>query len=207
MFINALRAAVALCLALGAATAAHAHPHVWVKATSEVVYAPDGSATAIKHHWTFDEMFSTFATQGMDTKKGLTREELAPLAEVNVTSLKDFDFFTAATADGKKATFKAPIDYYLDWKDSALTLHFTLPFEQAQKAKALELEMYDQTFFVDFSFADGNPVSLVGAPQNCKLSRPPPKDASGKFTETPFQTPPDGVQGASFINRVMVTCP
>ena len=75
-------------LLLLAGSRAEAHPHVWVTAKSEVVYAADGSVTAVRHHWTFDEMFSTFAVQGMDTKKagGLTREDLAPLAEVNVTS-------------------------------------------------------------------------------------------------------------------------
>ena len=46
-------------------------------------------------------MFSTFATQGLASKeKGkFTREELAPLAEVNVTSLKEFDYFTHARGE------------------------------------------------------------------------------------------------------------
>ena len=44
------------------ASEARAHPHVWVTVRSEIVYAPDGSATAVRHRWTFDEMFSTFAT-------------------------------------------------------------------------------------------------------------------------------------------------
>jgi hypothetical protein len=49
-----------------AATAARAHPHVWVTMMSEVVYAPDGTATGVRHAWTFDDMFSTFATQGLE---------------------------------------------------------------------------------------------------------------------------------------------
>ena len=44
---------------------AQAHPHVWVTMKSEVVYAPDGTATGVRHAWTFDDMFSTFATQGL----------------------------------------------------------------------------------------------------------------------------------------------
>ena len=90
-------------IALGAAPA-EAHPHVWITAKSEVVYAPDGSITGVRHAWTFDEMFTTYALQGIATKtKGVyTREELAPLAQTNVESLKEFDFFTFAKADGKK---------------------------------------------------------------------------------------------------------
>ena len=78
------------------ASEAFAHPHVWVTARSELVYGPEGRMTAVRHAWTFDDMFSSFATQGLDADGDgkLTREELAPLAEVNVTSLAEFKFFT-----------------------------------------------------------------------------------------------------------------
>jgi ABC-type uncharacterized transport system substrate-binding protein len=64
-----------------------AHPHVWVTAKSEVIYAANWSVTGVRYAWTFDNMFSTFAVQGIEPKhKGVfTREELAPLAQVNVT--------------------------------------------------------------------------------------------------------------------------
>ena len=60
--------------------------------TSELLYAPDGSITGVRHAWTFDDMFSTYALQGIETKtKGAySREELAPLAQTNVESLKEF---------------------------------------------------------------------------------------------------------------------
>src|SRR5499427_1516055 len=101
---------VLAALALLAAAPADAHPHVWVTMKSEIVYAADGTATGIRHAWTFDDMFSTYATQGLESKeKGkFTREELAPLAQVNVDSLKEFDYFTFATADGKKVDLADP---------------------------------------------------------------------------------------------------
>src|ERR687885_143108 len=85
---------VALAAAFATAPAL-AHPHVWVTMKAEIVYAPDGTITGVRHAWTFDDMFSAFAVQGIEPKKKgvFTREELAPLAEVNVTSLKEFDFF------------------------------------------------------------------------------------------------------------------
>src|SRR4029453_17016492 len=78
---------LAFALLVASMPAGFAHPHVWVTMKSEVVYAPDGSVTGVRHAWSFDEMFSTFATQGLETKqKGVfTREDLKPLAEVNVT--------------------------------------------------------------------------------------------------------------------------
>src|SRR3989442_12409384 len=103
---NSLR--IVLCSVawlLAALGSAQAHPHVWVTMKSEVVYAADGTITGVRHAWAFDDMFSTFATQGLETKqKGVfTREDLAPLAEVNFTSLKEYDFFTYAKPNGKKA--------------------------------------------------------------------------------------------------------
>ena len=97
--------------------------------------------TGVRHAWAFDDMFSTFATQGLEAKeKGkFTREELAPLAKVNVKSLKEYDYFTYATADGKKVELTDPSrDYWLDYKDSMLTLHFTLPFKTPVKARDLQ---------------------------------------------------------------------
>ena len=93
-----------LVMLLAGADRASAHPHVWVKAASELVYAADGTITGVRHTWTFDDMFSTYALQGIETKtKGVyTREELAPLAQTNVESLREFGFFTFAKADGKK---------------------------------------------------------------------------------------------------------
>ena len=127
---------------------AQAHPHVWITAASELIYAPDGSITGVRHAWTFDDMFSTYALQGIETKvKGVySREELAPLAQTNVESLKEFDFFTFAKADGKKEKFLEPVDYFLEYKDDALTLHFTLPLKTPVKPKTLALEVFDPAY-------------------------------------------------------------
>jgi ABC-type uncharacterized transport system substrate-binding protein len=144
--------AAAVCLT---AASAHAHPHVWVTMSEELLYAPDGAVTGVRHAWTFDDMFSAFATQGLEqkTKGTFTREELAPLAKVNVESLKEYAYFTYAKVNGKRETdaFADPLDYWLDYdpKDAVLTLHFTLPFKKPVKTAALDLEIYDPQFFVD----------------------------------------------------------
>lgn len=205
---------LAVALVLAAGGEARAHPHVWVIVKSEVVFGPDGAATAVRHHWTFDEMFSTFATQGMDAKKpgGLTREELAPLAEVNVTSLKDFEFFTFAKADGDKPAFKDASDFWLEHKDGALTLHFTLAFKTPVKAKQLNLEIYDSSFFVDFSLIQKDPVAMVDAPPQCKIASRGARDGAvaqpQQLNESFFQgLDPASNYGSQFSNQIAVVCP
>lgn len=214
IFSSVLAACAGLAIA---GTAASAHPHVWVTVKSELVYAPDGTVTGVRHAWTFDDMFSVFATQGIEAKKKgeFTREELAPLAEVNVTSLKEYDFFTQATADGKKVEFnEPPAGYYLDYnsKDTVLTLHFTLPLKEPVKAKDLSLEIYDREFFVDFSFATKEPAKLVGAPAKCKLAVGRPAEMGAAMTQQLGQLGRDQKNtsltlGAEFANKLSVKCP
>jgi ABC-type uncharacterized transport system substrate-binding protein len=210
------RLLVGLCFGIAALAAglapAMAHPHVWVTMKSEVVYAADGSVTGVRHAWTFDDMFSAFATQGIESKKkgAFTREELAPLADVNVTSLKEFDFFTQAKMDGKKLEFGDPLDHYLDFKDSLLTLNFVLPLKAPAKAKNLQLEVYDPSYFVDFTFAEKDPVALKGAPAACKLVVGKPADAAPQgrqMGEAFFNSMTSSNYGAQFSNKIAVTCP
>jgi ABC-type uncharacterized transport system substrate-binding protein len=197
-------------LAIGA-TAAQAHPHVWITASSALVYSPDGSLTGVRHAWTFDDMFSTYALQGIETKtKGVySREELAPLAQTNVESLHEFAFFSFAKADGKKEKFQEPVDYYLDYKDGLLTLHFMLPLKTPVKPKELVLDVFDPSFFIDFKFAETDPVKLVGAPAACQMKFQRPNDGSAnaqKLGEQNFTNGENSNFGAMFANKILVAC-
>ena len=198
-------------LALGSG-AAQAHPHVWITAKSELIYAPDGSISGVRHAWTFDDMFSTYALQGIETKtKGVySREELKPLAQTNVESLKEFAYFTFARADGKKEKFQEPVDYFLDYKDEALTLHFTLPLKSPVKPKQLLLEVFDPSYFIDFQLAEKNPIVLVGAPAACQMKLQRPNDGSAnaqRLGENNFANGDNSNYGAMFANKITVDCP
>ena len=208
-----LFALVGLIVAWSFGTAtAEAHPHVWITARSEVVYAPDGAMTGVRHAWTFDDMFTTYALQGLATKtKGVyTREELAPLAQTNVESLKEFGFFTFAKADGKKAKFAEPVDYFLEYKDSALTLHFVLPLKAPVTSKQLALEVFDPSYFIDFKFEDKDPIKLVGAPSACQMQFQRPNDETAntqRLNEQNFMNGDNSNYGAMFANKITVNCP
>ena len=192
------------------AAPAQAHPHVWITSSSELIYAADGSITGVRHAWTFDDMFTTYALQGIETKtKGeYSREQLAPLAKDNVENLKEFGFFTFAKADGKKQKFEEPVDYFLEYKDSALTLHFTLPLKAPVKSKQLALDVFDPAFFIDFKLEEKDPVKLVGAPADCQLKVQRPGEADvKKLTEEMVATGDQSNYGAIYANKIFVNCP
>ena len=196
---------------IAASSSALAHPHVWVTVHSEVVYSPDGIVKGIRHAWTFDDMFSAYAIQGIAHAKDgeFTREELSSLAEVNVTSLKEFDYFTYARVNGSEVPFVDPTDY---WMDSRLSLHFMLPLKTPVVAKRLQIEIYDSTIFVDFEPGKDTPVSLVGAPAGCQLQidvlHAPTTSEQLQLNELDANPlAPSSSFGEIFANKFVVSCP
>ncbi|MCS0497424.1 DUF1007 family protein [Ancylobacter mangrovi] len=193
-----------------------AHPHVWVVVRSQFNYAPDGSLVDVRHDWTFDEGFSSFALQGLETGPDgkPTEKTLKELAQVNIDSLKDYDYFTYAQRGKQKFPFAPPKDYSLTYDGTSLTLHFTLPLAKPVPAKgSTAIDVYDPTYFVAFQLADDNPVKLAGGPPGCTvdLHRPDPAATSSStmtLSESFFNTLTSASNfGSQFSNRATVTCP
>lgn len=168
-----LAAAVVAAAILGVMPRAEAHPHVWVDTRSTVLFDERGTLVGVYHRWTFDEMFSAYATQGLDTDGDgqLSREELQPLAQVNVESLHEFDFFTFLDLGAGHGRFVDPVNYWLEHDGFQLTLHFTLPLAEplVMDARKVSIQVYDPSFFVDFLMAETEPAALANAPGHCRL--------------------------------------
>lgn len=194
---------------------AQAHPHVWVAVRSEVVFTQDGRIRGVRHAWTFDEMYSAFALQGLGKDgKPPTREELAPLAETNAQSLAEFDYFTFAKYDNARANFGPPEDVFLEADDKKIvTMHFVLPLEKPVSAhKPFSFQIYDPSYFVAFDFEKQNPIALAAAPPGCSTSLVQPKPLlaaeTQKLGESFFNNMSPGADfGIKLATRVVVACP
>ncbi|MGD9657497.1 MAG: DUF1007 family protein [Methylocystis sp.] len=210
--INSILILITTVMGIGAASA---HPHVWVAVRSEVVFAPDGKITGVRHAWEFDEMYSAYAVQGLGKDgKPPTSEELAPLAKTNVESLAEFDFFTFAKQNGAKLAFKQPENVKLEASDkNIVTMRFFLPLETPVAAKKpFSFQVYDPTYFVSFGLEKQNAVTLAGAPAGCSLSlvEPAPLLATDnqKLSEAFFQNMSPGADfGVKLATRAIVACP
>ena len=200
------------------APAAAAHPHVWATVRSEIVFGPDHQITGIRHAWTFDEFYTAMAVQGLDTDGDgvYSKEELQPLAQVNVESLKEFDYFTFVHLgkDEKPLPLKEPVDYSVDYDKTVLTLHFTLPLETPLDVQAQEVavDVYDPSFFVAFGFAPDAPVKIAGtaAPSCMAEVQKPDAETDGEakdLSEAFFsQLGPSSNFGAQFAQTMTVKC-
>ncbi len=73
----------------------------------------------------------------------------------------------------------------------------------------IAIEVYDPTYFVAFSLADGKPIALEGAPAGCAVDTKSAGDpGASNPSEAYFTQLQAGADyGAQFANRIAVSCP
>jgi ABC-type uncharacterized transport system substrate-binding protein len=221
--LNALGKYLAGCLVLAAApitvaTAVSAHPHVFVDAMAAIVFDAQGRISAVSNVWEFDEAFTAFAVEGLDQNGDgkLSDAELAPLAKVNIDSLKEYDYFTYLLSGDTKNVFVTPTEYRLEYHGNRLTLFFTLPLKDPVPVDGTAtVEIFDPEYFVAFTFVKNHPVSLQGAPAGCTATYQPPHELDAAtmadLAAIPMDQhdlPPDLLKVAvRLANLVKINCP
>lgn len=192
---------------------AAAHPHVWVAVEATVAYQ-DGNVRGLQQRWTFDDMYTAMAVQGLD-KNGdgkFERDELAELAKINIDGIKQFEYFTHAKLNDGTLKFVEPSDYWLEYNDNVLTLNFLLPLEQPLPAATpgFSFAIYDPTYFIAFDFAKDKdaPVKLgAGAPAGCELALDAAAgDADTQSLADAFSAEMGGYNGSVLARTAHVKC-
>ena len=216
----ARRPAVALLRAAALAAAplaAAAHPHVWVTVRSKVGFDAAGKVASVTHDWVFDEMYSSFATQGLAPAGQLvSRAMFAPLARENAGGLAEIGYFTTLKIGGKTAEF-GPVkdgDYWMEERaDHLVAFHVDLHLKTpTPPGPYFSLLVADPEYFIDFEFDDKDPIALVSAPSGCSASiaRPKPLEDQDKqkLTESFFTNLAPGSNfGFKMASRAIVACP
>mgnify|MGYP005822216235 CR=1 FL=1 len=196
------------------AGSAAAHPHVWVNVRTEVVMGPDREIVGFRHEWTFDEMYSAFAVQGLDTDGDgvYSEEELQPLAQTNIEALKEFEYFTFAFLGKDKLALKDPEpDYRLQYKDKLLTLRFTMRLAAPlprDKIQEFNFAIYDPGMYVALSFDKKAPVKIASAkPLACRArTGEPPATREINLAQLGENIDPASNLGLQFAERVTIEC-
>jgi ABC-type uncharacterized transport system substrate-binding protein len=212
---RATAAMICALLTLVTPTLADAHPHVWVTVRSKIIFSPDGKVAAVMHDWVFDEMYSSFATQGL-AKPGelVTRATFAPLARENAGNLADIGYFTTLKIGGKSVDFGSVTDYWMEERpDHLVAFHVVLPLKTPMPpGRYFSLLVADPEYFIDFEFDDNDAITLVSPPSGCSASiaRPKPLASEEKktLTESFFSgLAPGSNFGFKMASRAIVACP
>ena len=186
--IRWLRSLTALLLCLCAAQTAHAHPHVWIEGHLILLFNSQGQVTALRHAWKFDELFSTYAVQGITREKNgvIPAAELQTLTDQWMQNLADpaSHFFTAVSYGGKAIAMQKPVQAQLnlDTTTNQLILSFELPLNEplSLSKQSLEVDVNDPGYFVAFEYKGSQVLTLSEAPSTCRYAHMPPRPLDPK---------------------------
>ena len=207
--------ALAILASILSAPSADAHPHGWIDLRTAMLFDSQGRLTALRLHWAFDEFYSAFATEGFDRdgKGGPDHDKLMELAGSNLTSLKDYSFFTYVKVDGEPAAYGEVRRYDSFMMNGRLMLVFTLPLVQPvdPRTAAVSYASYDPTYYIEVLHVENDPVLLEGpgAPQDCwaEIEEPTPAPEIIGFAAALDRTESggDGL-GQHFAQTVRLLC-
>lgn len=195
------------------AGSAAAHPHVWIDARSEFVFDDRQRVTALRVSWRFDEFYSLFAIEGLD-KNGdgeVDAGELEPLAELNITSLQEYRYFTQISVDGAEAAYGPVTEYRSTFEDGILGLDFVIPLETPidPRHARISLKSYDPTFYIAVEPPLSEPVTFAGEPPPlCRVKEVAGDDAETlSLSEADFLDPNvnEGL-GALYATEFIILC-
>ncbi|WP_299399935.1 DUF1007 family protein [Pelagibius sp.] len=209
-----LCAAAALGTALlPTAEPAWAHPHVWIESKTKILFDADQRVRGLEVEWRFDEFYSVFAVEGLDANGDgrFDEQELQPLAEVNVTSLRDYRYFVYVSVGGRDAEYGKVVDFGSTFEDGLLSLRFVLPLAQPvdPRIESVDFTSYDPSFYISIDAADDRGVTVAGsAPAECDLRMERGGETESlNIAETDIFDPAGLSIAAQFATQVTLDCP
>jgi len=186
-------------LGLTLSTAANAHPHMWIDAKVDLQFDAQGQLVAVGQQWQFDEMFSSYAKQGLpaNANPAVLQAELDKIGKQWMGALADpmSHYFTAISQGNTRLAVGDPRGVRVSWdsKTERLALSFELPLLDpvgAQKAP-ITVSVVDPTYFVAYSFEAPDAVLAPTAPSACKASYLAPATLDNTTAQRLAALPPD----------------
>lgn len=194
-----------------------AHPHIFIDAKAAITFNDAGEVVSIHNTWTFDEAYSAWSIQGLDTNNDgkLSKAELQPLADDNMNGLADYEYYTfAGEGTDPNLKFGHGSNPVLSYDGRQTTLDFDVALAKPYAIrKSLEVSIDDPEYYVAITFKDAHEVTLVNAPKNCSVVMQDPKQMPPELADALYALPPDvtklppelaqamrGMQGAILVN-------
>jgi len=217
-----LRASLAAAALFMWGNSAQAHPHMWIEAKMDLQFDAQGQLVSLAQIWLFDEMFSSYAKQGLpETAEGAPPQaELDKIAQDWMSALADpmSHYFTTISQGGDVLTVGEPRGVKATWQAQTdqLSLRFELPLLQPVFANRLPVtvSVADPTYFVAYSFEEPNAVTALTAPAICRAVYKRPNRLDDQVAARLAAIPPSGVLPPDLLlaaqalqHRVELSCP
>jgi tRNA threonylcarbamoyladenosine biosynthesis protein TsaE len=214
---------VAWICTLSVVTPVRAHPHMWIDAQVQFGFNAEGQVTGITQTWVFDEMFSSYAKQGLPLLDNGSPDpaELAKIGQTWIEALADpmSHYFTTIRWRGQDVPVGPAQRVRVHWDNATeqMSLTFELPLleELTLKDQALTVSIADPTFYVAYSFDQPDAINLLAAPSYCQATYQPPRPLDRQTAQRLAAIPadvaelPDDLMAITqtLQHRVVLSCP
>ena len=215
--------AMAWIFTLSVATPARAHPHMWIDGQVQFGFNAEGQVTGITQTWVFDEMFSSYAKQGLPLQEDGSPDpaELEKIGQTWIEALADpmSHYFTTIRWRGQDVPVGPAQRVHVGWDTNTdqMSLSFELPMleDLSLNDQALTVSVADPTFFVAYSFDKPDAIELLAAPSYCQATYQPPKPLDRQTAQRLAAIPadvaelPDDLMAITqtLQHRVVLSCP
>lgn len=140
-----------------------AHPHIFIDADITVVLDKKGLA-GIKIQWLFDVMFSEMMLHDFDKNgdRQFNKTEQKIVKEEIFNNLKEYQYFTFITIDGKKFEVKFVKNFSTIIKNKKMMFEFFIPchVKITKTSKEIKFAMYDKSYYTDIALIKKNPIKF-----------------------------------------------
>ena len=176
-----------------------AHPHMWIDGKVDLQFDAQGQLVAVGQQWEFDEMFSSYARQGLPNNAGpaALQAELDKIGNQWIQALADpmSHYFTTLSQGNTRLAVGQAQSVKVSWnpKTERLALRFELPLLEPVTAKKspITVSVVDPTYFVAYSFEAPDAITTPTAPANCKAAYLPPATLDNTTAQRLAALPPD----------------
>ncbi|PTX54773.1 ABC-type uncharacterized transport system substrate-binding protein [Litoreibacter ponti] len=175
LFASAARsAALAGALCCAAATAPHAHPHVYIDAGLEVIVDETGRLTHVRVSWRYDQFYSLLIAEERkvdgDGDGNTEADEEIWLAGFDMFWAPDYSGDLVVRLDGQPLVLSRPMEPTAQMRDGQITTSHLreVTGQPVIGADMVSIKVFDESYYTAFTLS--LPVSLTG-PDACTLER------------------------------------
>ena len=200
---------IILCVFLS--SNAQSHPHSWIDLKT-VIEGDQNQITGFNMSWTFDAITSAYMLDGEDLSEENKAKALQEMADGILENLSQVHYFTYFYTDGAPTKYSLATDGNIVQGKTKLTLNYFLPLSKSKliSDEALELLIYESSYYVQMSWRDKADVSLSsGLANSCSLElvEPQPTEEQTRYaSDKPADAIPDNKLGSLFSQRVKIAC-
>ena len=192
---------------------AETHPHAWIDLESKAVIDAEGNLVAVEQTWLFGPFYSGFILADIDTTDSVAvTRDLREIARQNLTSLREYDYFTVVQADGRDQVISDVETFETGVIDGRIYLKIEarLASPVPLQNSAVRYAIYDPTYYVEILHTQGSEPAVQTASDNrcaATLTTPAPT-----FEQLAYAASLDKTEkattglGSSFAEWVDISC-